>query len=353
MTPFEDDPLTVSAEVEIASTGLPVRVIRSDGFAALADSAVLTATSLHFTHDLTLDEWLAYAGVLLDAAEAVRWWLGDLLRYGEHRYGEKYSQALEATGLSYGSLADCVWVADRFAEVSRRREGLGWSHHREVAALDPADADALLDAAEAGDWSARDLRKAVRTFRRELGKGDPGPLPAGVFDVIVADCPWEYDFSAKWDINPASHYPTMTVEEICALGSRLPAADESALYLWSPAPKLIEALRVMEAWGFEYRSCAIWDKKRPGVGYWWRSRHELLLLGTRGEMSPPAPEDRWPSVIAEEKTAHSAKPVAVYEMIEQAFPNARRLELFARDRRDGWTVWGNEVEPSSTGTDPC
>jgi N6-adenosine-specific RNA methylase IME4 len=70
-------------------------------------------------------------------------------------------------------------------------------------------------------------------------------------------------------------------------------------------------------------------------------------------MSPPAPEDRWPSVIAEEKTAHSAKPVAVYEMIEQAFPNARRLELFARDRRDGWTVWGNEVEPSSTGTDPC
>jgi N6-adenosine-specific RNA methylase IME4 len=135
----------------------------------------------------------------------------------------------------------------------------------------------------------------------------------------------------------------MSVPEICALGSRLPIAENAVLFLWATAPKLAEALKVMEAWRFRYKTNMVWDKQIIGMGYWARGRHEHILIGVRGKFSPPATEHRRASIFEEKRRRHSQKPICVYEWLERAFPEARKLELFARERRPGWAVWGNEV----------
>jgi len=135
----------------------------------------------------------------------------------------------------------------------------------------------------------------------------------------------------------------MTLDEICELPVRDVAEDDAVLLLWATVPKLSEALRVMSAWDFTYKSHAIWDKQLIGMGYWWRGQHELLQVGTRGKFSSPAPELREPSVFSEKRTAHSRKPLHYIEYIERAYPNHAKLELFGRQQRHGWTVWGNQA----------
>jgi N6-adenosine-specific RNA methylase IME4 len=166
------------------------------------------------------------------------------------------------------------------------------------------------------------------------------------FDVVLADPPWRYSFAQSRTRKIENHYPTLGLEEIKALGPRLPLAKKAALFLWATAPKLIEALEVMRAWGFEYKTQAVWDKQSVGMGYWFRGRHELLLVGTRGEFSPPQPAQRVPSVFSKRRGQHSKKPEEVRAWIERAFPGARKLELFARAAKPGWSVWGNEVRSS-------
>jgi len=87
----------------------------------------------------------------------------------------------------------------------------------------------------------------------------------------------------------------------------------------------------------------VWSKDRIGNGYWFRNKHELLLVGTRGDIPAPAPGDQYQSVIQARAGPHSQKPFHFHEIIEDMFPNLPRIELFARRKRTGWAVWGNEV----------
>lgn len=164
-------------------------------------------------------------------------------------------------------------------------------------------------------------------------------------DLVYADPPWKYSFSATKSRQVENHYPTMTLEEIKALGTRLPMKPNSLCLLWTTTPKLLEGLAVMTAWGYEYKSCAVWDKVTMGMGYWWRGQHEILLCGTRGKFAPPGPSGRVSSVWREKRGRHSAKPLVVYEWIEKNWPPTQwaLLELFARNVRVGWSCWGNEI----------
>jgi N6-adenosine-specific RNA methylase IME4 len=133
----------------------------------------------------------------------------------------------------------------------------------------------------------------------------------------------------------------MGIEDICVL--EVPAARNAVLFLWVTSPHLDQGLRVILEWGFKYKSSAIWTKPRPGTGYWWRNQHELLLVATRGKWPAPKPKERAASLYEFPTTKHSEKPTAIRDQIAGWWPDARRLEMFARSRADGWDSWGNEA----------
>jgi N6-adenosine-specific RNA methylase IME4 len=184
----------------------------------------------------------------------------------------------------------------------------------------------------------RELADATKAASKALGEKRYG--------VIYADPPWTYEpYSSISGLAraPQAHYPTMTTEEICTLS--VPAAPDCVLFLWATTAHLPDALEVMHAWGFEYRTHVIWKKDKVGLGYWFRTSHELLLIGVRGDKVPaPAPSARpLGSVIEAPRGKHSEKPEVFAEMIERLFPNTPKLEMFARKARPGWGVWGNEA----------
>jgi len=168
------------------------------------------------------------------------------------------------------------------------------------------------------------------------------------YQIILADPPWRYDFSKDNADKIENHYTTMLVEDICKITP--PSSDNSVLYLWATAPKLLEALRVMKYWGFIYKTHAIWDKGWVGMGYWFRGQHELLLVGVKGKFSPPKDIQRISSIIKSKKSGHSEKPDYIRQKISEWYPNETKLEMFARQNKsnlfqeNNWDVWGNEVE---------
>ncbi|NLX48439.1 MAG: ParB N-terminal domain-containing protein [Methanospirillum sp.] len=193
---------------------------------------------------------------------------------------------------------------------------------------------------------AKDVHTAYLNVNRAekleaLAEPAPMSTAAGSYNVILADPPWRYEFSETSGRKVENHYPTMDLADIAAL--EIPADETAILFLWTTAPKLEEGLDILRAWGFTYKTCAIWDKLKKGLGYYFRVRHEILLVGTRGDFPTPAAETRPDSVFSIPKGEHSAKPEIVHEMIEAMYPKARRLEVFARAARPGWEVWGNEV----------
>jgi len=121
------------------------------------------------------------------------------------------------------------------------------------------------------------------------------------------------------------------------------AADDCVLFLWATVAMLEEAFEVMKAWGFCYKSNMTWDKEIIGTGYWARNQHEHLLIAARGDPPKPPPAVMPASVIRERRREHSRKPEASYAIIEAMYPDLPKLELFARQARSGWDVWGNET----------
>jgi N6-adenosine-specific RNA methylase IME4 len=161
------------------------------------------------------------------------------------------------------------------------------------------------------------------------------------YDIIYADPPWKYSFSKSGNRKVENHYPTMTLEEIKSI--KVPAKKDCILFLWATAPKLIESIEVLKSWGFTYKTHCIWNKEIIGMGYWFRGQHELLLVGTKGKISPPDIQHRFSSIHSEKRNKHSKKPDYYRNWISSAFPDKTKIELFARERIVGWDAWGNEV----------
>lgn len=205
-----------------------------------------------------------------------------------------------------------------------------------------------------GEKEILEAAKQIRAERQEVRRGErlatvaamaqPAPgLPSGRYPVIYADPPWRYEFAESESRAIENQYPTMDLDSICALNVSGVATDDAILFMWATSPKLAEAMRVVESWGFTYRSSAVWVKPQLGMGYYFRQQHELLLVATRGSMPAPAPGDRPRSVYESPREAHSAKPLAFYEFIESMYPTLPRVELFARMPREGWAGWGNQL----------
>lgn len=169
------------------------------------------------------------------------------------------------------------------------------------------------------------------------------PLPSGVFRLLYVDPPWQYEHIVTESRAIENQYPTMPLDAIKALA--VPAAADAVLFLWATSPKLAEAVDVIRAWRFDYRTCAVWDKEVIGMGYYFRQQHELLLVAARGALPVPEPSARSSSVIRARRGRHSEKPDRVYELLETMYPaftEDDRVELFSRRARPGWSAWSNE-----------
>jgi N6-adenosine-specific RNA methylase IME4/ParB-like chromosome segregation protein Spo0J len=209
------------------------------------------------------------------------------------------------------------------------------------AATVKAHDEGLFERVKAGELAADLAARRVRRALNDANLSAPPQLPNGPFELIYADPPWQLGNPDGMNA-PENHYPTLPLTEIKDL--KPPAAEDAVLFLWAVNCLLPDALEVIGAWGFSYKSNLVWVKPSLGLGYWTRNRHELLLFATRGQIDVPDPEQRPDSVIEAKRGRHSQKPAAVYDLIEQAYPRHSKLELFARGTpRPGWHAWGNET----------
>ena len=174
------------------------------------------------------------------------------------------------------------------------------------------------------------------------------------FATVLADPPWQF-VNRTGKVAPEhrrlNRYGTMTLDEICALPVSEVLAPTAHLYLWVPNALLPEGLRVLNAWGFNYKSNIVWHKLRKdggsdgrGVGFYFRNVTEILLFGTRGKNARTLDPGRTQvNYLGTRKREHSRKPDEQYPLIEGCSPGPR-LEMFSRGTRKGWTVWGNQAD---------
>jgi N6-adenosine-specific RNA methylase IME4 len=303
----------------------------------------LSTTNLTFKRDVSKEEWMDVFKALKQVEGCVQFWIGDCLAYRQQKWG-MYDDIAEETGMDKGYLRDIKYVADN-VELSLRNDNLSFSHHKEVASLPPEKQELFLNMAVEDKLSVRDLRNEIKKEKRNDEARHQSELPKQKFQVIYADPPWSYndkcDSGAIQSGGVDKHYPTMSINEICELPISDLAEDDSVLFLWTTSPLLEDSFLVINAWGFNYKASFIWDKIKHNMGHYNSVRHEFLLIATRGSCTPDNMK-LFDSVQSIERSEHSKKPHEFYEIIETLYSGSK-IELFARNIRDGWSSWGNEV----------
>lgn len=169
------------------------------------------------------------------------------------------------------------------------------------------------------------------------------PLPDRGYRTIAADPPWRYDDSLPGPGRGASsHYDTLTPDAVAALGPSIRSitAPHAHAYLWITNSFIPDGKRILEAWGFEYKTLLTWKKPQMGMGHYYRNFTEHIMFGVKGGLSTN--RDDAPNVLEAPRSDHSRKPAEAYELIESQSPTPR-LNLFARNDRSGWDSWGDEA----------
>jgi len=201
------------------------------------------------------------------------------------------------------------------------------------------DIKAIQDASKAINKAKFQVRRQERLIGIEEKRANNKPLESslGTFGVIYADPPWKYLGLLAVD------YPCMPTQEICDLPVRDISAEDAVLFLWCSSSLLADGLKVMSAWGFDFKTSAVWDKGVAGQGAYFRQAHEVLMIGTKGKI-PEVPYSARPSsVLKYPRLEHSRKPHELYQIIDGMYPELNKIELFCRGNpAPGWIGWGNE-----------
>jgi len=180
----------------------------------------------------------------------------------------------------------------------------------------------------------------IKQQQKEIEENPPENLK-GKYEVIVVDPPWKYQISTVYDtkgFRGITDYPTMSVEEIKKI--KIPAADNCVLWLWTTHRFMRYAFELLDEWGFQEKAILTWVKNKMGIGRWLRSKSEFCIMAIKGK--PTINLTNQTTVLNAKNTGHSIKPDEFYEMVEKLCIG-RKVDIFARKKRDGWDVWGDEV----------
>ena len=276
----------------------------------------------------------------------------------EHR-PRKADGTLASSAVSQNTALDeAASKPQRARDQLAERAGVSSSTAAKVQLL-AAKAPGALAQVAAGEVK---LEQAVRAVKRADLADRVTALPEGKYRVIYADPPWKYGDSreglgetnygdrgaygggAADHTAAAGQYPPMHIADICALDVRALAADDAVLFLWATCPLLPEALQVVKAWGFTYKTLYVWDKRRRNLGHYHNASAEMLIVATRGTGAPDITKGLPDQVQAITRGEHSGKPAEFRAMIDRLYITGPRVELFHRGApAEGWKAWGNEV----------
>jgi N6-adenosine-specific RNA methylase IME4 len=241
-------------------------------------------------------------------------------------------------------------LASRGLKTSQIAEQTGWSRdtiERDLKALYAADAaksaaNAVTKPSATGSAETKQHRAEAAEAAAAEGVTDE---PVERYRILYADPPWDYGAHAQPDYQTEQrdHYAVMTVEELCDLPVKEWTEDNAVLFIWVTSPILERSFEVIKAWGFTYKASFVWDKIKHNMGHYNSVRHELLLICTRGACQPDK-QTLFDSVQSIERGKHSVKPVEFYDIIETLYTHGKKLELFAREARDGWASYGHVAE---------
>jgi N6-adenosine-specific RNA methylase IME4 len=316
---------------------------RGDDFSVIKLGAyTLTPTGLEVHGRPSFAEHESVGLWIRQARRASGFWAADWLRYGESRadWAERLSQLADGAGVTAKTAANIRAVGA--IAPSRRRDDVEFALHETVAPLRPDEQTYWLNEAATHGWTQRDLRLSIRASkRRRVIEGQA--VLSGLYRVIYADCPWRYSDRPPSGSGAAQHYEGMTIEQLCALPVEAHAYPDAVLFFWVTAPMLEQAFPIIKAWGFTYKTGCVWDKVLQAGGHYVAVRHEHLLIATRGSCTPDRPVPMPDSVLTERRgDEHSGKPESMRKMIEGLY-DGPYLELFGRERVDGWDVFGNDA----------
>ena len=298
----------------------------------------LSTTNLTFKRDVSKEEWMDVFKALKQVEGCVQFWIGDCLAYRQQKWG-MYDDIAEETGYDKQTLKNIKSVSEN-VPPGVRNSNLSFTHHREVASLPPEKQELFLNKAVEDKLSVRDLREQIRRSSIEEKAVE---LPQNKYRIIYADPPWQYGNSMpEYFTEQANHYQLMTLEDICSMKIRDITEDNAVLFLWVTSPILEDAFRVIEAWGFKYKTSFVWDKIKHNMGHYNSVRHELLLVCVKGSCTPDNLK-LFDSVVSIERTEHSVKPEYFREIIDTLYTSGKRIELFARTTVEGWEAYGNEA----------
>jgi N6-adenosine-specific RNA methylase IME4 len=218
-----------------------------------------------------------------------------------------------------------------------KRAGVGKDTVRKVEKILKTGSKELQDRARKGDTS---INYAYKSVNRTKDHKETPKLPKSQYNVILADPPWSCEINSRGSLDEA--YVGMSKKEIFKL--HIPSTDDSILFLWATNQNLLEALEIMKAWGFEYKANIVWIKPHYGTCSYVKGKHELLLLGNKGNMLIPEENNKPESVIETSNNSqdNNNKKITIYNIIEKMYPNCKYLELFAStvnsDDKNDWDL---------------
>lgn len=334
---------------------LPGGVKRTEGLVSLFDASPITVGGFRLSGRTatavgrpSISQWTAALQFTTSAEDASPYWIGDLLEYAKQRGDwskDLLDQAMTNTGLALQTLYNRHYIATKVKERARQAAP-SYSHARVVAKVETEDEQVeWLDKSISHGWTPREMDVNIKASkRRKVIEGQA--VLVGMYRVLYADPPWIYGDKPPSGSGAQTHYPGMTIAQLCALPVKAHTYKDAVLFMWVTAPLLLQnpgPREVLEAWGFEPKTGMVWDKVLSAGGHYVASKHEHLIIATRGSCTPDHPVPSPDSVqVIRRPGEHSEKPEEFRKIIEQLY-DGPYLELFGRKAVEGWDVFGNDA----------